>query len=1495
MKLARIVFALALVGLMVGAAALVSAAPADTGAVAKPNGSSAKQLLDEAKKLYAAQNYTAALGRLEQIKPDQLGFFEGIDYKSMLEKTKTAVAAKAADEKAFDEGRQAYESKNYAVAAQKLAQAASSDYIERSKSDAAKGLLAKARDEQAAAEKAAKASADSEAAAKAKQEADKTAKAGTESAAKAKQESDKTAKAEADAKAATEKAFAAAKNAYAARDFAEAQKQLKAVNPDYLGFFQKAFSFNPLQSKVEKAVAGKAADEKTLAAGQADLAAKKYAGAIAKLSEAASSDYLAAGQVAGAKAALAQAKSELSKAEKAAEEAKLAKAKEAADKQAKADAEAKATKAKADALAKAKEAADKQAKADAEAKAAKAKAKAKADAEALAKATEAADKQAKADAEAKAAKAKADAEALAKATEAADKQAKADAEAKAAKAKAKAKAKADAEALAKATEAADKQAKADAEAKAAKAKADAEALAKATEAADKQAKAEAEAKAAEQAKTAKAESLLGAAKQAYKENKIVEARKAIDELKSLNVKLGFWDSLALKSLDSNVASAEQAAAARPIEKPAPVAVAEKPAEKPALVVVAEKPAEKPAPVVVAEKPVATATVTVTARPEQPVAAGGTLMQQARRAEAEEEIKLGAAALAQHEYEKARIHYKKALDLWPESEKAQAGLKEAMQLTGEQVEPLAGTLKDVREMERGRIIAEVQDLLAQAERVLSKAERPEDYNEALRPLAQADRTIDVSGVLMPEEQERLREEVYVLRKEITARKATAETSREKKAAQEAATREGQRRTAADVDRQNKVRQLWDRATELRKSMQFGEAIQILDRLIAIDPNDERALRWREDLQYLEAQAAQVGIRDARKEGFAAAMADTEEAAIHPGEKVNGETRYLRYPQPKEWEELTKFRREFMKAVSREPPAVAGTRQRLSEEIDLDFEKTSLDNVLKYISEVQKGLNIVIDPDIAASGVDLSTRVVDLKVKHVSIDSVLSLILGSDLGYKVEPGYILITTKDKLQQNLPVVTYPVQDLVAQIPDYADQAPRFEVSAVLQAASQSTQGGSTGAGLFAGAAPAAGAEQPAGSQELMAIIQRTVSSKSDPTVAAWSDEGGSAAIEYMNGLLIITQTRRGHEKTSDLLEQLRRERAIMISVEARFCEVSDSFLQDITLDVNVALLDNKQFGNSNLPVPTAGGTQVINQPVRLPDGSFATGPPTWVQPEVGIPGGWVTGATIYADQTFGTAPLSQPIRISNATATSGSTTRTLLPLGGTAFSSLGVNEGGLSVSGTFLDDIQVGFLLRAIQADVRSTILQSPRLTLYNGQRAYITVSEIVGYIADATPVVGSGGGLVGGSGVAWDIKPGAIPVGVTLDVKATVSADRRYVQMDLRPQQANLDKTQYPSGFKTYPVTGTGGASYTIELPLVFVQDFKTTVSVPDGGTLLLGGTRKFTEGDAETGVPILSKIPILKRLFNNRATVRTASNLLILIRPKVIIQEEEVHRLGYENF
>ncbi len=66
----------------------------------------------------------------------------------------------------------------------------------------------------------------------------------------------------------------------------------------------------------------------------------------------------------------------------------------------------------------------------------------------------------------------------------------------------------------------------------------------------------------------------------------------------------------------------------------------------------------------------------------------------------------------------------------------------------------------------------------------------------------------------------------------------------------------------------------------------------------------------------------------------------------------------------------------------------------------------------------------------------------------------------------------------------------------------------------------------------------------------------------------------------------------------------------------------------------------------------------------------------------------------------------------------------------------------------------------------------------------------------------------------------------------------------------------------------------------------TITIPDEGTLLLGGQRLITEVEVESGVPVLSKIPILNRFFTNRIETKEEQSLLILCKPTILIQTEE---------
>jgi hypothetical protein len=64
----------------------------------------------------------------------------------------------------------------------------------------------------------------------------------------------------------------------------------------------------------------------------------------------------------------------------------------------------------------------------------------------------------------------------------------------------------------------------------------------------------------------------------------------------------------------------------------------------------------------------------------------------------------------------------------------------------------------------------------------------------------------------------------------------------------------------------------------------------------------------------------------------------------------------------------------------------------------------------------------------------------------------------------------------------------------------------------------------------------EVEVGWQEVADIIKRMVSNMTDPKVAAWTDEGGPAAIDYYDGVLVMTQTPEGHERIAELLALLR-----------------------------------------------------------------------------------------------------------------------------------------------------------------------------------------------------------------------------------------------------------------------------------------------------------------------------------------------------------------------
>jgi general secretion pathway protein D len=175
-------------------------------------------------------------------------------------------------------------------------------------------------------------------------------------------------------------------------------------------------------------------------------------------------------------------------------------------------------------------------------------------------------------------------------------------------------------------------------------------------------------------------------------------------------------------------------------------------------------------------------------------------------------------------------------------------------------------------------------------------------------------------------------------------------------------------------------------------------------------------------------------------------------------------------------------------------------------------------------------------------------------------------------------------------------------------------------------------------------------------------------------------------------------------------------------------------------------------------------------------------------------------------------------------------------------------------------------------------------------------------------------VGDFAVAHQPVISILPDGTTLNVQAVASDDRRFIRMSLVPFFSTVTdvKTFTFDGRRRVRRTSdnllqdlldlgngdddntdeenneieTESQGVTIQQPVIAVTTVSTVVSVPDGGTVLLGGIKRMQEGRVERGVPMLSNIPYVNRLFKNVAVGRETSNLMMMVTPRIIIQEEE---------
>lgn len=683
--------------------------------------------------------------------------------------------------------------------------------------------------------------------------------------------------------------------------------------------------------------------------------------------------------------------------------------------------------------------------------------------------------------------------------------------------------------------------------------------------------------------------------------------------------------------------------------------------------------------------------------------------------------------------------------------------------------------------------------------------------------------------------------------------------------------------AEETKQKNVEKLMKDFNNLFKEGKYLEAESLAMRALELDPDNGVASAAVYMARRQRDVSAYKKIKDGRERMVLEGLNDAEDEG--PAGAIKSGVSY----DKERWERASKRKGTEPIKLGRISDKTKAIERQLTTPISISFDNTPLRQVLDELRDVH-GINIVPDkPALDEAGVSLESPI-SIKLDRVSLKSALNLILHQvRLTHVIKDEVLQITTEEHARGKLVAVTYSVADLVIPVENFGDirgtpgpnvaggagagqttfaPTPVVGVNGMISGSPVGAPLGSGGSmlnsgpgGMSTGSSGGVGVTKKSASNTTEEQLIKLVTSTIGPRT--WSEMGGPGTIDYhpLTMSLVINQTPDIQEQIQDLLQALRRLQDQEVAVEVRFISVSEDFFERIGVNFNMNFLTDK------------GTTRF--EPALL-NNSFVVDSSRFIN--AFDPKRFIAGMTPAGSLT---PTLDIPI-------TNNSFFQTVPQFGG-------YTAGGLSMGLAFLSDIQVFLFLEAVQGDQRANVMQAPKLTLFNGQTASLNVGETQSFVSGVQVAQLPGGQFV----LVPQNTP--VPFGVFLTIQAVISADRRFVRLSLPVQLTNL----VPGPIQAFPVVVpifTSIEGNQAGQPVTFTQylqqpsqtfvSVQTTVAVPDGGTVLMGGLKRLSEARSEYGPPILSKVPYINRLFKNVGYGRETDSMLIMVTPRIIIQEEE---------
>ena len=184
----------------------------------------------------------------------------------------------------------------------------------------------------------------------------------------------------------------------------------------------------------------------------------------------------------------------------------------------------------------------------------------------------------------------------------------------------------------------------------------------------------------------------------------------------------------------------------------------------------------------------------------------------------------------------------------------------------------------------------------------------------------------------------------------------------------------------------------------------------------------------------------------------------------------------------------------------------------------------------------------------------------------------------------------------------------------------------------------------------------------------------------------------------------------------------------------------------------------------------------------------------------------------------------------------------------------------------------ILNTLEKQGNTNILSTPSLLTLDNEEAFITVGQQVPFVTGSYTNTGAANGVANPFQTIQREN-----VGVTLQVTPQINEGDSVV----------MDIVQEVSSISQQALSASD--------VITNERKIETKVLAKDGDIVVLGGLVKDDIQDSQQGVPLLSGIPVLGRLFRNDVVSVTKSNLLVFIRSTVIRDDDDLAGATAEKY